>query len=240
MSVITCPSCQTPAPPGAVFCDHCGYDLRTLAPPSSKPVPPTFLVPAPEPETIVCPVCQHKNIPGSAFCENCGAQLKNLPRPAAAPPQPPSRQPELPPAPTPPPAAPPEPAFSFPTYPEPPAPPPPPPPPPPSITGRLLLVESNVSLPIPPNKTTIVLGREDPVSGVFPDLDLDPHGGHENGVGRRHAQLVLRDDQLFIEDLDSVNGTLLNRQPVAAHEMKPLKSGDELRLGKLALVYYSS
>ena len=75
MSVITCPSCNTPAPPGAVFCDHCGYDLRTVAPsPSGQPLPPTFMVPGAEGGEIICPVCQHPNVAGSAFCENCGAQ----------------------------------------------------------------------------------------------------------------------------------------------------------------------
>ncbi|MCZ7553077.1 MAG: hypothetical protein M5U05_10915 [Anaerolineales bacterium] len=47
-----------------------------------------------------------------------------------------------------------------------------------SIPGRLVIVETNVSLAIPPGSQSIIIGREDPVSGVFPDLDLDPHGGH--------------------------------------------------------------
>jgi pSer/pThr/pTyr-binding forkhead associated (FHA) protein len=99
---------------------------------------------------------------------------------------------------------------------------------------------SNVSLAIPPGKQAIVIGREDPVSGVFPDIDLDPHGGHEAGVGRRHAQLILQGSQLYIEDLDSVNGTVVNKEKLAPRQPHLLNHGDELRFGKMVLMYYSS
>lgn len=228
MSVITCPSCNTPAPPGAVFCDHCGYDLRTVAPapaPAVQHLPPTYMTPSSETGEIICPTCQHPNIAGSAFCENCGAQL-----PQAAPPQSPAaftpETPASPPQPTPEPAAVPSPLPS-------------PAPRPDAISGRLVIQDSQVTLPIPPGKPMIVIGREDPVSGVFPDIDLDPHGGHEAGVGRRHAQLVMRDGQVFLEDLDSVNGTAVNRQRIQPNDPKPVNSGDEIRLGKMVLLYYS-
>ena len=83
------------------------------------------------------------------------------------------------------------------------------------------------------------MGREDPVSGVFPDIDLDPHGGHESGVGRRHAQLIWQGGQVCLEDLDSVNGTAVNRQRLAPRQPQPLKDGDEVRLGKMILIYYA-
>jgi pSer/pThr/pTyr-binding forkhead associated (FHA) protein len=106
-----------------------------------------------------------------------------------------------------------------------------------AIPGSLLVRATNTSLPIPPGKQTIVIGREDPVSGIFPDLDLDPHGGLEAGVGRQHARLVLLDGQVCLEDLNSVNGTALNRQRLSALQPSPIKDGDEIRLGKLVLIY---
>lgn len=224
MSVITCPSCNTPAPPGAVFCDHCGYDLRTVAPSGPAPQQPTFAVPG----TIVCPMCQHPNIAGSAFCENCGAQLES-PKPVEAPARAPAPVEPAPP-PTPAPAA--APFFES----EAPA---PQAAPQGVVSGRLLIADSQVTLPIPLGKQTIVIGREDPVSGVFPDIDLDPHGGHEGGVGRRHAQLTWKDGQVYIEDLESVNGTAVNRHRLTPRQPQALQSGDEIRLGKMALVYYS-
>jgi pSer/pThr/pTyr-binding forkhead associated (FHA) protein len=103
--------------------------------------------------------------------------------------------------------------------------------------GRLVIQSLNISIPIPTGKDIIVIGREDPVSGIFPEIDLDPHGGHEAGVGRRHAQLRLQAGQVLLEDLDSVNGTVINRVKLAPHKPQPLQHGDEVRLGKMVLIY---
>lgn len=217
MSAITCPSCHTVAPPGAIFCDQCGYDLRTVAPATPAPIPPTYLVSETGTGEITCPNCQHRNIAGSAFCENCGTKLI---KPSAIPPAP---QTPMQPAPL-------ETAVSVPPV-------VPPAPAPTSISGRLVIQGKNISIPIPPGKQTIVIGREDPVSGVFPDIDLDPHGGHEAGVGRRHAQLILQGGQVHLEDLDSVNGTVLNKQKLLPRSPMPIHHRDEIRLGKMVIVY---
>ena len=84
------------------------------------------------------------------------------------------------------------------------------------VTGRLVIQPSGASIPIPPGKTEAMIGREDPVSGIFPEIDLDPHGGHDGGVGRKHARFFIQGSQLMIEDQDSVNGTLLNKQKLVA------------------------
>jgi pSer/pThr/pTyr-binding forkhead associated (FHA) protein len=108
------------------------------------------------------------------------------------------------------------------------------------IPGMLLITGENISIPLPPGKDVILLGREDPVSGIFPDIDLDPHGGHDAGVGRRHAQIILRDNEVMIEDLDSVNGTVVNKQRLKSRMPQPIKHGDEIRLGKMVLIYMTS
>lgn len=221
MSVTNCPSCRATVPPGAAFCDNCGFDLRTAAAGPQAPLPaqPMPAVP-PQPAAggLICPSCGHANIEGSLFCEECGAKL-------AAP-----AGPAVPARPAAPPIPPPAPAYV----------PPAAPPPGPTLTGRLVIQGANVSLPLPANKTTAIIGREDPVSGIFPDIDLDPYGGQEAGVGRRHAQLILQGGQLMIEDLDSVNGTVVNRQRIPPRQPHPLRNGDEVRLGKMVMVYYAS
>ncbi len=220
MSVTNCPSCSSTVPPGSVFCDNCGYDLRGVAPAAQPPVPPTFQMPGVGGE-ITCPQCNHVNSAGSLFCEDCGQKLA----PAAPPPAAPQ------PAYTPPPeyTPPPQPAYT---------------PPAPAagefVTGRLVIQAKNASISIPPGKQVVVLGREDPVSSIFPEIDLDPYGAQEDGVGRKHAQIVAQGGQILIEDLGSVNGTSVNRQKIAAGQAHPIQDGDEIRLGKMILIYQAN
>ncbi len=229
MSNIICPSCKTPAPPGAVFCDNCGYDLRTVTATESQTVQPAVLDAGSG--VINCPNCGHSNVAGSIFCENCGTKLAQ-PTPAKKPvAQPP--QPAVPP--NPPLVGLPDsmaetlvgkPALEKPAAQK-----------LESIPGWLVISGQNVSIPIPAGSQTVIIGREDPVSGIFPDIDLDPHGGHDAGVGRRHAQIVLQNGEVMIEDLDSVNGTAVNKQKIRPRQPYPIKHGDEIRLGRLTLVY---
>jgi len=55
-------------------------------------------------------------------------------------------------------------------------------------------------------------------------------------VSRRHAELVARDGDYFIEDLGSLNGTYVNRRRI---ESAKLEDGDELQIGKYRLTYLS-
>ncbi len=98
---------------------------------------------------------------------------------------------------------------------------------------------TNASLPLPPGKTEIVIGREDPVSNVFPEIDLTAHGGDEGGVSRRHARIVIQGAQVFIEDLNSTNYTYVNQQRLVPGQPHPLNDGDEIRLGRVKLNFYT-
>ena len=221
MSVSTCPSCNTPVPPGSIFCDNCGYDLRTVSPAAPPAYSPAIQAP-PVGGELVCPTCGHKNVSGSAFCENCGSQLSQIPHAAPAPGYTPPVAPPPPPSPVTPPIVAPQPPVAG------------------VITGRLVIQATNASLPIPQGKSVVVLGREDPVSGIFPDIDLDPYGAQEEGVGRKHAQLVLQGGQVCVEDLDSVNGTVVNKQRIPPRQPHPIKDGDEVRLGKMVFIYHAN
>jgi len=97
---------------------------------------------------------------------------------------------------------------------------------------------TNVTLPIPPGRTEIVIGRDDPVSNVFSDIDLTDHGGDEGGVSRRHARLLVQGSQVYVEDLNSTNYTYVNQQRLAPGQPHPLNSGDEVRLGGVKLYFY--
>jgi hypothetical protein len=105
----------------------------------------------------------------------------------------------------------------------------------PPANPRLLVQPAGISLPLSPDKDTHVIGREDPASGSHPEVDLVPYNGEEGGVSRRHAMITRRGRQYFIEDLNSVNYTFVNRQKIAAGVAHPLHDGDEIRLGRVLL-----
>lgn len=87
-------------------------------------------------------------------------------------------------------------------------------------------------------KNEYLLGRADPKHNVQPDLDLGPYGGQQLGVSRKHAALIQTDVGLSIKDLGSTNGTMVNGRALGPNEEWPLRDGDEIRLGKLALNIY--
>jgi pSer/pThr/pTyr-binding forkhead associated (FHA) protein len=86
-----------------------------------------------------------------------------------------------------------------------------------------------------PAKDEVVVGREDPISDVFPDLDLTNLGGMDKGVSRKHAVIHRSGSDYTVEDMGSTNGTYINRKKIQPHAPQAIKPGDELRFGKLAL-----
>jgi DNA-binding winged helix-turn-helix (wHTH) protein len=70
-----------------------------------------------------------------------------------------------------------------------------------------------------------VIGR-DPRSQIWLD---------DESVSRRHARISVDQDVASIEDLDSTNGTLLNREPVDSPAL--LRDGDVVDVGSLQLTF---
>jgi hypothetical protein len=247
-----CPSCGESVLPGEAFCGNCGTPLTSAAPtvyspppappaswnppappaapswsplaPSAAPAAPSWS-PPPAPQGqgapaggVSCPNCGSPVQPADVFCDNCGQALTPSGFPSE--PQIPvtfESDPSLPIAKPQPPA----PAVSV-------------------VSPRLVVQASGATLNLAPGKNEYLIGREDPVSGSFPDVDLVPYGGEEGGVSRRHAQILRRGVQFSIEDLNSVNYTFVNRQKVAPGVPHPLNDGDEIRLGRVVLQFKSS
>jgi pSer/pThr/pTyr-binding forkhead associated (FHA) protein len=86
-------------------------------------------------------------------------------------------------------------------------------------------------------KSQLLIGREDPISGVFPQIDMTSHGGVEGGVSRQHARISKQGAGWVIEDLNSTNYTFVNRQRLTPRQQHPLNDADEIRLGKVVLTF---
>ena len=88
-------------------------------------------------------------------------------------------------------------------------------------------------------KDSNLVGRSDPHSNIFPEVDLsqfDP----QTKVSRRHARIWRKGETFLVEDLGSVNGTVVHGRDndtvrLAPHQPRVLENGDNLRLGETML-----
>lgn len=91
-----------------------------------------------------------------------------------------------------------------------------------------------------------LLGRRDPTTNIFPDVDLsnfDP----ETKISRRHARIWRDGEKYLVEDLGSANGTLLlikerEMETMETYRLEPhrphlLSNGDVLRMGDTTLSF---
>jgi len=77
------------------------------------------------------------------------------------------------------------------------------------------------------------LGRADDVPV---DVDFDDQESPDRvWTSRQHALITSEKGQLFIEDLNSANGTYVNRSKVKPGERKPLKGDDIIQVGTVHL-----
>jgi len=80
-----------------------------------------------------------------------------------------------------------------------------------------------------------LVGRWDPETGAFPEVDLDADDP-EAKISRKHALIRIEGGKITIEDIGSLNGTYVNRQPrLSPGSPAELKSGDEVIIGKTFL-----
>jgi hypothetical protein len=241
MNEIVCPNCQSRQPAGSVFCDNCGHHLapppterrgQADAPPGPiPPLTPAFLqsdAQSDDPSMIICPNCGAANLAGAKFCDQCGTALGERTEPRAPKAEPRAAEQTMPET-TPSKLA----GESSTMHEAQPA----APPPNRYVTGRLSLEPTGARLEFPPGRTEIQVGREDPVSDVFPEIDLTPFGGEAAGVSRRHARFTLQDGEIVIEDLDSTNFTFVNRKRVMPGSRQVVRNGDELRFGRITARY---
>jgi serine/threonine-protein kinase len=110
-----------------------------------------------------------------------------------------------------------------------------------AVTAKLV-VEGTSELHTPMfnlDKGEILIGRRDPMSNIFPEVDLSKYDP-QTKISRRHARIWREGNTFLLEDLGSSNGTVLvpivhdslrlpPRQPHA------LTNGDKIRVGDTTL-----
>ena len=194
-------------PDGSAFCDECGEPLSGAAPVAvaAAPQPAQSIASAPA-GSEVCPSCGSLNPAGESFCSNCGAMLGTAADASVAPVV----------------AA--QPVAAAPVMSSAPA----------ALSARLIVEADNQEFDLS-GKDNVMIGREDAVSNIFPDVDLTPHGGEEGGVSRLHARIFVENGLYMLEDENSTNFTFLNRQKLTAKTPMALHDNDEIKLGRVLL-----
>jgi len=109
------------------------------------------------------------------------------------------------------------------------------------LTAQLLIVGTNeLEQPVYRlEKDENLVGRRDPQSNIFPEVDLSKYDP-QTKISRRHARIWREGSEFMVEDLGSSNGTFI--MPVVSdsirllpHQPQLLTNGDKLRLGDTTL-----
>ncbi len=212
---IYCPNCGVELPEGVAFCDACGTPLRgqngAQAGQGFSPAPAAVPAQPASIGAVGCPVCGAAALPGEAFCDNCGTSLI-APTAYAHAPAPAGYS-----------STPMSGAGYAPTG---------------GQTASLVVTSPPPPATIPiPDRPEMIVGRSDPQSNSYPDVDLGPYGGLELGVSRRHFRIKRDGSQIYVEDLGSMNGVTVNGRKVTPYTLHPLRSGDQIHLGKMELKF---
>lgn len=103
------------------------------------------------------------------------------------------------------------------------------------ITARLVHVQSDREIELPPNLSVIHIGK--PNDRIPPDIDVSGFSNSEI-VSRVHADIRVEGDSHYIEDVGSSNGTYINNLPLLPGNRHRLRPGDRISLGKGDLVTF--
>jgi CRP-like cAMP-binding protein len=99
---------------------------------------------------------------------------------------------------------------------------------------RLVHIASGMEFPLALGPETTV-GRRDPVTGIFPDVDLTPVDS-QRSVSRRHAKIYRRGAKFFLaEEIGTMNSTFLNGGRLETGVPGEIAPGAELRFGVVVL-----
>ena len=96
----------------------------------------------------------------------------------------------------------------------------------PNREARIVTIASGQSIPL--KGELMIVGRQDPTQGIYPEINLT-----DKTVGRQHAYLRNKQGTYTVEDRRSLNKTRLNGITLTPFEERTLKDGDVLRFGSV-------
>jgi serine/threonine-protein kinase len=96
----------------------------------------------------------------------------------------------------------------------------------PQKEARLVVISSGQVFQL--KSDLMVVGRQDPTLGIYPEINLA-----DKTVGRRHSYLRNQQGTYTVEDLNALNKTRLNGVTLTPHEESTLKDGDIIRFGSI-------
>ena len=110
-----------------------------------------------------------------------------------------------------------------------------------AVTAKLV-IEGTSELNAPTfslEKGEILIGRRDPMSNIFPEVDLSKYDP-QTKISRRHARIWREEHAYLLEDLGSSNGTVLipivhDSVRLAPRQAHALSNGDRIRVGDTTL-----
>jgi hypothetical protein len=223
--MVKCPFCGFSNEDGALFCEQCKSDLSAVAPPPPPPPPVADVIEAmPMAEVMPPPPPPAEVIPSAAVVEEppmAIAEPLPEPLPAMAPP-PPDVAPAAEAAPPPVPAAAPSPPAKGGI--------------PAGAQPKLVVMRGQkigMEFPVYPGENYIGRSDEKPV-----DIDLEDQEPPDRvWCSRQHALLHFDEGAgtITLEDLNSSNGTYVNRDRVYPGQPRPLSVNDRIQIGTVHL-----
>lgn len=90
-------------------------------------------------------------------------------------------------------------------------------------TMKLISINTSEPIVLLVNKDNYVIGRsKNHADGIVKD--------GRNMVGRAHCKIIKKDNEFWVKDLESSNGTYINKQKIVAEQKQKIKNGDILKL----------
>jgi hypothetical protein len=160
-----------------------------------------------------CPNCKLRNVPGAIICEFCGTVLNGPPQETGRTTD--KLEEEAPPVdrkinP-----------FNLSLVPS---------------AGLGIYLENTVPITVMYSDEATLGRRAEGTGGLI--VDLAPFGAIQAGVSRRHAMIRRAGEGYELVDLESTNGTWIDREKLEPNKPYPLRSGAIVRLGRLNLLVF--